>query len=347
MASAHYVSTSCLTLDEADRIIYASIDIATATLGFCGSLYVILTTTAHNNEVGGAKNRKRRRVQANHVIVLCLAISTLFACTCVLAKSIQLLAIEQPNTSVYPGHTVSSKHWYRYIDIPISFLGTFFYISTFMWTFCYALDIYLQLRDKNVPHRSYHVLCWGFAGILSGLQIVLSHFATHPPYPYCLLPSDHALAKYLSFYVTIAVVMVSLPVLFLLSLAEIRRAQMGRGRFTENERKVLRAIAWKFFFIVMIFVYGWCANFVNGFYMVIKTEDKWDSPFVFYVLEALSNPMQGFFNAFVFGKHEVAKRWIRSCISKRFRRRRTNINIDSEFYNSDELLRSTVEDSEP
>eukprot|EP00118_Oscarella_pearsei_P017904 m.180298 g.180298 ORF g.180298 m.180298 type:complete len:91 (+) comp39243_c0_seq16:179-451(+) len=88
-----------------------------------------------------------------------------------------------------------------------------------MWTFCFALDIYLQLNRIYVPSRSYHMLCWGFVGILTGLRAVMEHVNTGS---YCTLPVQQASAQYLVFYVPIAVVMIALPVLFGLSLPKLR-----------------------------------------------------------------------------------------------------------------------------
>ncbi|XP_065839646.1 G-protein coupled receptor 143-like [Oscarella lobularis] len=315
MASAHFVSTSCLktALNEAEAYIYASVDIVTATLGFFGSLYLILTWKAYYRIrlCDVSSSNKQFAVATNRTIVFFLAVSTLFACMGVLAKSIQLamtysadIRANLPVDEVEPRLSIP--------DIPISILGSFSYIATFMWTFCYALDIHFQLRGKRVSPRSYHVLCWGFAGILTLLQAVINHI---PPFHYCKLPAERADAKYLAFYAILALIMIAVPVIFLLSLPKIRRLLIAQGRLTENERRVFRAIAWKFFFIVLIFIYGWIFNVINGIYFVaMKTTE---SPFIFYVLEACTNPMQGFFNAFVFGKHEVAQKWFcNSCASE-------------------------------
>ncbi|XP_065840216.1 uncharacterized protein [Oscarella lobularis] len=234
MASAHFVSTSCLktALNETQAYVYASVDIVTATLGLFGSLYVILTWKIHYRiRCNVLSCNKQLETRKNITIVFFLAISTLFACIGVLAKSIQLAVTYQSLPSDGEAEPRLSIP-----DIPISILGSFSYIATFMWTFSYALDIHFQLREKpGVSSRSYHVLCWGFAGILTVLQALINYL---PPSHHCSLSTGRADAKYIAFYWILVFIMFAVPIIFLLNLPKIRQVMKAQGRLTENEQRV-------------------------------------------------------------------------------------------------------------
>ena len=316
MASAHFSSQACLTLDSTQRSVYAGIDIGTSVLGVSGALYQIITWRSRRNS---SKNN-RPRIATKSSIIFCLAAADILSCIFVFAKSVELLLISRPNVVRHDECVYVRDESYVYFDSPIALLGDFSYITSFMWTFCYALDIYFQLRERFIPMVSYHVLSWGTALIITAFKALILHMRSEDPSlsltcssqesgNNCILPSTIAVAAYLAFYLPIVFVMLACSILFSLSLPKIRKIGIGTARMlTNQQRKKYRKIARKFFLIVFFFCVCWIFNGINGIYLLVKGSSKSDSPFVFYVLEALTNPMQGFFNAFVFGKHQEAKK---------------------------------------
>lgn len=329
MASAHFSSQACLTLNETERSVYAGIDIGTSVLGLSGALYQVLTWRSFlkgrpkyallgAGEPGRPTDVKRFSVATNPSVIFCLAAADILSCIAVFAKSVELIAISRPNVQLPDECVYLHKEYYVYFDTPISIIGVFAYVSSFMWTFCYALDIFFQLKRRCIPVFAYHVLCWGTAAVITAFRVVVIQLTNiNPPVLVntlcsgghnCILAPAVSSANYLAFYIPIVFVMLACPVLFLSSLPLIRNMQISNARMlTDQQRKLYYAVARKFFFIVLFFWICWIFNVINGLYFLVKRSSKGDSPFVFYVLEALTNPMQGFFNAFVFGQHQQVK----------------------------------------
>lgn len=320
---------------------YAGIDIATSILGMMGAFYQIFTwrltlkrsqsyTFMGSNQAGRPADVKKFSVAANPGIILWLAVADILSCLGVLAKSIELIAISRPRVVVPDQCVYVHEEYYVYFDSPISVLGIFAYVSSFMWTFCYALDIYLQLKKRVVSLFAYHVLCWGTAAVITVFKNVLIHlrdskpevnspcYQFHPNEKNCVLPSAISATVYLAFFLPIIFTMFLCPILFLMSLPKIKRMQIGQARMlTDQQRKGFVLIARKFFLIVLFFWICWISNGINGLYFIGRWQQRSseDSPFAFYVFEALTNPMQGFFNAFVFGQHQEVKRLCRGGTS--------------------------------
>ena len=334
MASAHFSSQACLTLSDTERNVYAGIDIVTSLLGITGALYQVLTwratlkrlpnyTLMGSSQAGRPTDVKRFSAATKPSIIFCLAAADILSCLAVLAKSIELIAISRPRVLLRDECVYLREDYYIYFDSPISIVGIFAYLSSFMWTFCYALDVYLQLKKLTVPLASYHVLCWGTAAVITIFKSVIiglrdsnppvdsSCYPLHPNGRNCVLPSGISTAVYLAFFLPIVFTMLACPILFLLSLPKIHQMQIGSARMlTGQQRKGYHSIARKFFLIVFFFWICWIFNGINGLYFLVIQTSRGDSPFVFYVLEALTNPMQGFFNAFVFGQHQETKQWL-------------------------------------
>lgn len=321
MASAHFTSQACLALDSSERVAYAGIDIATCSVGLLGGLYQMITwrsylkrhnsySIAGSGELGRpiAGDVKRLAVSCNPTVILFLALADSLACIGVMAKSIELLMIEQPRLvtdQTGESHREPYQYHYIYVDGPITALGEFAYISSFFWTFCFALDVLFQLRQHRIPVAAYHVLCWGSATVITTLKTILVHWRDKNEV--CSLPADRAIANYLAFYLPIVFVMLACPLLFLAALPKIRTLQLGHQRvLTNQQRRVYRAVAGKFFLFVMFFWFCWISNGINGIYVIAHAE-KYESPFVFYVFEAMTNPLQGFLNAFIYGRHQEVK----------------------------------------
>lgn len=322
MASAHFGSHACLTLDTHKKDIYAAINIAISSLGLLGGLYQIVTwriflrrnaSFTSRTDVTGPTSFDVKRVTTyyNPSVILFLALADILACIGVQAKSIELL-IFQPSKKIIgkdgEWHREPHHYHYVYVDGIVTSIGDFAYLASFFWTFCFALDILFQLRQRRIPLSVYHVICWGSAAIITILKVVLKYGGNAEV---CELPYDQSVANYLSFYLPIVFVMLACPTLFALSLPKIWRLQIEHHRvLTNQQRRVYRSVAWKFFMFVISFWLCWISNGVNGVYMM-SNASTYESPFVFYVVEAMTNPLQGFLNAFIYGRHQEVSRLIK------------------------------------
>ena len=326
MASAHFGSLACLTLDSGERVAYAGINIGVSTLGLLGGLYQIVTWRSFlkRNSSFAAGNAdfarptsfdvKRLAVSCNPSVILFLALADVLACVGVMAKSIELLVFEQPrevNDGNGQSHREPYHYRYIYIDGPVIALGEFAYLASFFWTFCFALDILFQLRQQRIPLSIYHLLCWGSAIVITTLKVSLVYWRDTNKTEVCKLPHDRSIANYLSFYLPIVFVMLACPVLFALAMPKIWSLQISHQRvLTNQQRRVYRAVAGKFFMFVVFFWLCWISNGINGIYMIVNAS-KYESPFVFYVLEGMTNPLQGFLNALIYGRHQEVTRLLK------------------------------------
>ncbi|KAK3737066.1 hypothetical protein QZH41_013872 [Actinostola sp. cb2023] len=258
------------------------------------------------------------------------------SCSSVIAMSILFITMNPPyllpNTFV-PQYgkvlnmTQPSKSWYKYLGVPIESFTMFSYISSYLWTFGYALDICLQIYNKDtcVRMRVYQIcfwvvpvwlVGWGQFGYLTGSN------------SYCSVRTQE-IWHYMVCFVPLVCVFIVLPFIYILAYKQVRKnVKSAHACYTNAERELLFGVKKKFLLIWLVFVFCWLTNVVDGF---CDLQIMWvdvDRPYVdensiaiphasahfkIWMLEALVNPLQGFLNCLVYGHAKMVQCCRRCC----------------------------------
>ncbi|XP_032217719.1 transmembrane protein 116 isoform X1 [Nematostella vectensis] len=219
-------------------------------------------------------------------------------------------------------------------------LTSSFYMSTFLLTVLYAFEVYGKLKnlypkitnirqDDTQAFGSFHQLffLYTFAWALP-LAITLSIFAVDsgesgtgslnddicgtclPVFHYrsenCSLSTDNDLEPdwnhiYKSIFIAmLSICMLAIVVIYILALKLFRKIQVSGGiigRQQYEQQALVRRRACIYF---LVFIACWLPGTILGILSLKKTFEL-KKYFVFYVIQALSSPLQGFINCLVYG----------------------------------------------
>ncbi|KAK9890754.1 hypothetical protein WA026_012102 [Henosepilachna vigintioctopunctata] len=278
---------------------YNIVCIISSTLGLLGGLYQILPRMQY------AKNHRWLSFSAarGRKLIVWLALADLFASTGVLLRSIIWLKF----SNIMP---VKGDNPGVIFCVLSSALVQYFYTATWIWTFCYALDMQFVLKEKEFNSKYYHIVAWmtPFFTTSIGLSILYIPDADCHVSKSLLTVITRILPNYVVTYVPIALVMVFNPNLYKQSTKDMERIITGvSGQFTNRERELVEAVKMKFFLINLVFYICWIPNLVNGILLWVLW---FDVPLNFISIVwysmAFLNPLQAFFNCLVY------RRWNRN-----------------------------------
>ncbi|XP_058453188.1 G-protein coupled receptor 143-like [Malaya genurostris] len=191
----------------------------------------------------------------------------------------------------------------------------YFYMCTWIWTLCYAINVRRQLGGKRTSLRTYHMFVWSTSAVLtaSGLTVL------YVPDANCHNVQDMATAyvrilpNYVLTYGPMITVMVANPILYFTAAKEVDRQLVARfSQMTSMERDLMTKFKMKFCLINFVFYVCWIPNLING--VILWT--RWYSlPFntivtVWYVM-AITNPLQAFLNTLVYQRWNCVWSWRR------------------------------------
>lgn len=172
----------------------------------------------------------------------------------------------------------------------------------------------------------------------------------------------HKLPNYLVNHVPILFVMIANPIIYVQCSREVDKQLIQRyGQYTNNERQVHDLFKIKFSLINIIFYVCWLPNILNAIFIWSMWSRLSRDPFAkivvfnWYIIAVL-NPLQAFFNAFVYRKWNEKLYgccWIKNCISRWCESRRnyttqvitesTPLLQSSSSQNADEIDRINLE----
>uniref|UniRef100_A0ABD2WIU2 G-protein coupled receptors family 2 profile 2 domain-containing protein n=1 Tax=Trichogramma kaykai TaxID=54128 RepID=A0ABD2WIU2_9HYME len=183
----------------------------------------------------------------------------------------------------------------------------YFYMATWIWTLCYAIDMKLLLGEKLGRPFWYHIFAWLMPAILTTLGLTILYVPNANCYDITSLSSTilRILPNYLATYGLLAVVMVANPLLYLSTTKDLKNVvTRTMAQMTGRERKLVQTIKLKFAMTNVVYYMCWIPNLLNGillwtlwFQLPVKVIIS-----LWYVM-AVMNPLQAFFNALVY------KRW--------------------------------------
>jgi len=195
----------------------------------------------------------------------------------------------------------------------------YFYIVTWFWTLLYAVDMWRAYQDKHSCRKLYHFVAWSIPAIFTFIGLS----TLYRPNANChnLSPKENVVMKFLPNYfftfLPVIVVMVVNPVLYSLSTGYIYHIITSyMAQYSTNERKMLDLFKQRFALINLGFYLCWAPNLINA--VIVWT--SWDNlpngvMLILWYLMAILNPMQAFFNSFLYNLLEHTEQICCKCFS--------------------------------
>ncbi|KAG5315048.1 GP143 protein, partial [Acromyrmex insinuator] len=180
----------------------------------------------------------------------------------------------------------------------------YFYMATWIWTLCYAVDMKLLLGDKNGRPACYHILAWMLPAILTSFGLIILYIPDANCHNLTSLSSAilHILPNYFTTYVLLAVVMIVNPILYVASTRDLETVVLhSMAQVTGRERKLIQTIRIKFALINLVYYVCWTPNLINGLLLWISWfQLPIKAIITLWYIMAVTNPLQAFFNAIVY-----------------------------------------------
>ncbi|XP_012277816.1 G-protein coupled receptor 143 isoform X2 [Orussus abietinus] len=313
-------------MQEFNTDVYNSVCMLSSTMGILGAVYQVLpreeSKSLHRWQ-GFSSSRGRE-------IIVWLAIADFFASLGVFVRSAlwmsykNIMPMEDDTSSVV--FCALSSAWTQY-----------FYMATWIWTMCYAIDMKLLLGEREGHPSCYHALAWICPAILTTFGLTILYLPDANCHNSLSLSSAllRILPNYCITYVLLAVVMIANPALYIASTRDLKTAvTCSMAQMTGRERKLVQAIRLKFALTNLVYYICWVPNIVNGillwtlwFQLPIKVIIS-----VWYIM-AVTNPLQAFFNALVYQRWGRREKFRLECcqglakLGASFKKNSTNVDM--------------------
>ncbi|CAM1325783.1 GPR143 (predicted) [Pycnogonum litorale] len=252
-------------------------------ISLSGCIYQIFPRWPNNlSNVNGRQN----------VIISTLAVADLFAALGVLLRSACWLFKEQ-----YLGQSWNNDGRGSVLCAIFSGWIQYFYCVTFMLNICYAIDVHRTIRQKNGNKMVYQVVSW----LTPAIFISIAQGVIYYPDLGCSLKLIHLIVNNVFIYLPIIGVMIANPTLYALSSRAVKDSiQVSMGRWTNQERKLMKRVTEKFFMIVVVFYVCWIPNIIGAIIMWIYQPPPSNLAVVIWFTSAIMNPQQAMLNALVY-----------------------------------------------
>ncbi|XP_067121077.1 G-protein coupled receptor 143-like [Centruroides vittatus] len=294
--------TFCCTFSEQHKSVdellnfrykpFSIVSLISASLGVFGAIYQIVPiheTMQRRSVLSGERQRK---------IIKLLAIADLFACLGIIVRSVMWIIF-------YENRTESQRmNDHRLACALISFWIMYFYTSTYMWTVCYAIDVYFTLKENAWKFKYYHLISWG----ISLFYVACEFLILYVPDFKCHSKMPLVLAHYVLTFIAILIPMLLNPILYALASSQARQIIQGRlGRYTDLERSLVNKLKMKFSHIVIVFYVCWLPNIISNFILWSewKRLHEWHVDLRGFIIGlwyfmAIVNPLQAVLNSVVY-----------------------------------------------
>ncbi|XP_014203551.1 G-protein coupled receptor 143-like [Copidosoma floridanum] len=283
-------------MNEFNSDAYNTVCMVSSFIGILGAIYQILPRQESNiphrwQGFSAARGRE---------IIMWLALADLFASLGVFIRS----ALWMNFRAIMPSaDDTSSVVFCAFTSAWVQY----FYMATWIWTLCYAIDMKLLLGERVGRPLLYHLFAWLSPAFLTTFGLSLLYYPDADCHSLSSLSSAlrRILPNYIATYVLLFTVMLVNPVLYLLSSSDLKNVvTCTMAQMTGRERKLFQTVKLKFFMTNLVYYVCWLPNVVNGvllwtlwFNLPIKVIIT-----LWYIM-AVTNPLQALFNALVY------KRW--------------------------------------
>ncbi|XP_066995800.2 G-protein coupled receptor 143 isoform X2 [Anabrus simplex] len=180
----------------------------------------------------------------------------------------------------------------------------YFYMATWLWTLCYAIDVRLVLKESEGHPVFYHFAAWTIPAVLTSFGLSLLYVPDANCHSMGSLSSAmvRILPNYCATYLPMAVVMVANPSLYLFSTRDVEKViSRSLSQYTRKERDIVDAIKLKFSLINVAFYICWLPNIINGILLWVLWFNLPEKVIVtLWYIMAVTNPLQALFNSLVY-----------------------------------------------
>ncbi|XP_070506335.1 G-protein coupled receptor 143-like [Chironomus tepperi] len=298
-------------MNEFNKQSFIIISMISSIIGISGSIYQIFIRKNYQEAT-------TPRSLIGRKIIIYLAYSDMFASIGILVRT-GIWSIVRPKMP-YEDDSVSVLS----CSITSAFIQLF-YTATWLWTFVYAYNMRCALRNKTVQVRDLHIIVWTVSFLLTAIGTT----SLYVPDANCHDIEDTATAllrimpNYFVNYGPIAFVMIVNPIIYSQCSKEVDKQLIQRfGQYTNNERQIHDLFKIKFSLIIIIFYFCWFPNVINAILMwTMWPELSFRNTigrivvYNWYII-AVVNPLQAFFNAFIYRKWSeklIGCCWIKDC----------------------------------
>ncbi|XP_053592865.1 G-protein coupled receptor 143 [Microplitis demolitor] len=289
-----------IIMQEFNTDIYNTVCLFSSVIGIFGAIYQILPKEEYRWQ-NFSLSRSRR-------IIVWLAVADLFASLGIFIRSalwINYKPIMPTNDTTSVILCALSSAWTQY-----------FYMSTWIWTMCYAIDMKLLLSERPSKYGWYHAASWILPAVLTTFGLTILYIPKANCHESVTMTAAilRILPNYCVTYLLLGIVMIVNPVLYISSTKDLQNAVIcSMAQMTGRERKLVQTIQVKFAMINLVYYICWVPNLINGillwtlwFHLPVKVIIA-----LWYIM-AVTNPLQAFFNALVYqrwGKREKFFSW--------------------------------------
>ncbi|XP_077995551.1 G-protein coupled receptor 143-like [Glandiceps talaboti] len=300
MASPRLESMCCINTTQHGQStllgtrVYNITCIVSASLSILGAVYLLLPRKIPEN----ARRRKNLGYERQIKIINWLTLADLLACIGILVRSSTWLSMYGIFKNI-PTHKTGHKNARIFCAISGAWIQ-YFYITTYFWTFSFAVDIFLLMRNRTSEMWLYHVLSWIISAVLCVDGLITLYF---PSLIECEQREINLLPHYMATLIPILMVMICNPILYFISSRKVSKfLALTSGRYTDQERLLVKQVKEKFAMILAVFFVCWLPNVVNGFIILCQhSKDSYNGGVIALdVMMGILNPLQAFFNALIY-----------------------------------------------
>ncbi|ELU04074.1 hypothetical protein CAPTEDRAFT_206680 [Capitella teleta] len=227
-------------------------------------------------------------------IICYLALADLFAAIGIMIRSTLWISGFIPLEDVQRNGNSDFAHIFCSISTG---LVQYFFICTYCWTFCYALDTYLLSMNKKGYPMLYHMISWVVSAVICGTGLV---FLYYPNLLFCVHSLKNLLPHYLVTYIPILLFMILNPFLYSKASTAVEESLRSGGLYTNVERLILTNLKKKFLFVVLVFYFCWLPNVLNGVLLIFKRHIPSYVYLALWQYMAVVNPVQALLNCLVY-----------------------------------------------
>nr|XP_003707455.2 PREDICTED: G-protein coupled receptor 143-like [Megachile rotundata] len=296
-------------MQEFNTDVYNTVCMLSSTIGILGAVYQILpreTSSLPHRWQSFSSSRGRE-------IIIWLAIADLLASLGVFIRSAlwinfrSIMPMEDDTSNVI--FCALSSAWTQY-----------FYMATWIWTLCYAIDMKLLLGDRSGNPVCYHAFAWICPAVLTTFGLTILYVPDANCHNLTSLSTAilRILPNYCATYVLLAVVMIVNPVLYFASTRDLQTAvACSLAQVTGRERKLVQAIKLKFALTNIVYYVCWLPNLINGILLwTLWFQLPVKAIITLWYIMAVTNPLQAFFNALVYQRWGKREKFRLECCQK-------------------------------
>eukprot|EP00002_Diphylleia_rotans_P004660 TRINITY_DN1354_c0_g1_i2.p1 TRINITY_DN1354_c0_g1~~TRINITY_DN1354_c0_g1_i2.p1 ORF type:complete len:314 (-),score=39.88 TRINITY_DN1354_c0_g1_i2:509-1450(-) len=250
-------------------------------------------------------------------------------------KLLSMLSVSDLFGSVF--HFSSVFFYWHYGDLPSTLACQiqgggiqFFSMAAFSWSLAISVTAYMVVVKKLIEIESYekyfHAACWGFPAFTL-IPLIVKYPDMGPNW--CWVGFEGNDIRFSLSYGPAILLLLTSIMFYGLTVYRIytlrREAELESLKYVPQMQASINAkarvyrhlgikIAFRLSLYVLVFVICWIWAVINRLHVAIyNTEPE----FILYALQAWFTPLQGLFNALVYGNNkQVRQKFVRDCLSR-------------------------------